>query len=121
MGLEVVQKILNLAIKEIKNSEEYWEDEERRQVLDTTINNLESIKLSLEIEPTKIRNKIETVIKQHTEEEVELDIWFHYDSIYPQCSIRSEKLTFEELFELAGKVTHEIYTEEFPYVVIASN
>ena len=123
MGLEIAKKVIDKAIKEIKNSEEYRLSDTRREVLDISIHNLESVKESLDIDTEVIRKVIEQAINKHAKEEdgVELLMCFSYDSKYPHASIVSDELDFDELFDLSDKVTEEIYKEEFPFVVTATN
>ena len=123
MGLEIAKKVIDKAIKEIKNSEEYRLSDTRREVLDISIHNLESVKESLDIDTEFIRKVIEKAINKHAKEEdgVELIMYFSYDSIYPHASIVSDELDFDELYDLSDKVTKEVYTEEFPFVVTATN
>ena len=60
-------------------------------------------------------------VKKESTSSVELIMYFSYDSIYPHASIVSDELDFDELFDLSDKVTKEVYTEEFPFVVTATN
>lgn len=119
MGLELVKKIINKEIKEIKNSEEYVSGNSRKEVLELAVNYLEGVKEMLVIDPNNIRETVYKSISKHTDKEVSLDVWFHYDSIYPNVSITSQELEIEELIKLAREVTNDVYEDVFPIVVIA--
>lgn len=118
MSLEKAEELLGEAIQEVEKSGEYRDNNNRRNYLKTTIRNIESATESLWVDPDAIKNKIADAIQQHTDETIDININFSHDSIYPYAQITCIDLTLKELMDLSRIVTRDVYSEEFPVVVI---